>query len=112
MQTALLVLIVLLLVSLFAAVLGYLLRPRPKDDVMQQAIGDAPAGGFLIVQDGIGREFNTIDELKAALANERLPRGGYASMPEREPIIHSRARSLGHQESDDLRGRAGAGSEV
>jgi hypothetical protein len=61
LHTALVVILVALIASLALALIGYLLRPKPKDDVMQRVIGDAP----------------------------RLPRGGYAALSERE-VIHAK----------------------
>jgi hypothetical protein len=44
MRTALIVILVPLIFGLAAALLGYVLRPVRKDDVMRQAVGDAPIG--------------------------------------------------------------------
>lgn len=60
MHTALVIILVLLISCLALALIGYFLRPTPKDDVMQRAIGDAP----------------------------RLPRGGYAALSTRD-LIHT-----------------------
>jgi hypothetical protein len=68
MQTFLIVSLMLLIPSLTAALIAIALRPRRKDDVMQQAVGDAP---------GI-------------LPDRPWPRGGYAAMDERAPIERER----------------------
>jgi hypothetical protein len=58
MRTILVTIVVTLISALALALIGAVLRPKRKDDVMQQAIGDAP----------------------------RLVRGGYAAMDEQAPL--------------------------
>lgn len=89
LHSLLVVVLTILITCLALALICVVLRPRTKDDVMQQAIGDAPAfepGGYLLVRDGIGHEFTNLSDLKGALEKERFPRGGYDALDEQAPI--------------------------